>query len=256
MIFDSHAHYDDEAFSEDRDLLLSAMGEQQISYIVNVGANIASSKTTLELADQYPNLYAAIGIHPQEAASCSEDAMRWLKDNSSHDKVRAIGEIGLDYYWGEPDKEVQQDCFVGQLDLAKAVKLPIIIHSRDAAQDTLRILKENKTADLDAVIHCYSYSRETASEFLAMGCYFGIGGVITFANAKKLKEAVAFLPMDKILIETDCPYLAPVPNRGKRNSSLNLPFVAREIASLKGISEEQVMEITLMNAKRFYNISE
>lgn len=167
------------------------------------------------------------------------------------EKVVAIGEIGLDYYWPEPDREIQKKWFIRQMELAQEVNLPVIIHSRDAAQDTVEILKQFPA---NGVIHCYSYTKESAKEFLKMGYYFGIGGVLTFKNAKKLKEAVMEIPMDRILLETDSPYLAPEPNRGKRNSSLNIPYVVKELAQLKGITEEEVINITTENTKRLFHL--
>lgn len=254
MIFDTHAHYDDEAFDEDREELLAGLFNHGIEAVTNVGASMKSSKSTLELAEKYPHIYGAIGVHPNETAELDEDSMNWLKDQSSHEKVVAIGEIGLDYYWDEPDREIQKKWFIRQLDLAKQVKLPVIIHSRDAAKDTLDIMKAEGGKDLGGVIHCFSYGKEIAREYLNMGYYLGIGGVVTFKNAKKLKEVVEYMPMEQLVLETDCPYLAPSPNRGKRNSSLNLPYVVREISAIKGISEEEVIEITSCNAKKLYRL--
>ena len=217
MIFDTHAHYDDEAFDEDREELLWKMKEQGVEFIVNVGASIASTKKTIELVQRYPFLYGAVGIHPSETEELKEEDMLWLKKASVQKDIVAIGEIGLDYYWPEPDREIQKKWFIRQLALASEVKLPVIIHSRDAAEDTLEILKEWDKDKTGGVIHCFSYSKEIAREYLSMGYYFGIGGVLTFKNARKLVEAVEIIPMEKILLETDCPYLAPEPYRGKRN---------------------------------------
>jgi TatD DNase family protein len=253
-IIDSHAHYDDEDFDEDRDALLGSMEEHGIKKIINVGASMESSKSTLALSQKYPFIYAAIGVHPSETADLSESDMEWLEKNAALEKVVAIGEIGLDYYWDEPDKEVQKKWFLRQLALAGKVKKPVIIHSREAAFDTLTLMKEAGAADIPGVIHCYSYSKETAREFLEMGYYFGIGGVLTFKNAKKLKEAASYIPMDRILLETDCPYLSPEPNRGKRNSSLNIPYVITQLAQIKGISEEEVMHIATENTERLFSL--
>lgn len=254
MIFDTHAHYDDEAFDEDREELLSGLFNHGIEAVTNVGASIKSSKSTLALAEKYPHVYGAIGVHPNETAELDEDSINWLKSQSSHEKIVAIGEIGLDYYWDEPERETQKIWFIRQLDLAKQVKLPVIIHSRDAAKDTLDIMKAEGGRDTGGVIHCFSYGKEIAREYLNMGYYLGIGGVITFKNAKKLKEVVEYMPMEQLVLETDCPYLAPSPNRGKRNSSLNLPYVVQEISAIKGISEEEVIEITSRNAKKLYRL--
>lgn len=254
MIFDTHAHYDDEAFDEDREELLWKMKEQGVEFIVNVGASIASTKKTIELVQCYPFLYGAVGIHPSETEELKEEDMLWLKKASVQKDIVAIGEIGLDYYWPEPDREIQKKWFIRQLALASEVKLPVIIHSRDAAEDTLEILKEWDKDKTGGVIHCFSYSKEIAREYLSMGYYFGIGGVLTFKNARKLVEAVEIIPMEKILLETDCPYLAPEPYRGKRNQSGYIDFVAEKLAKLKGITKEEVLRITSDNAKNFYHL--
>ena len=254
MIFDTHAHYDDEAFDEDREELLWKMKEQGVEFIVNVGASIASTKKTIELVQRYPFLYGTVGIHPSETEELKEEDMLWLKKASVQKDIVAIGEIGLDYYWPEPDREIQKKWFIRQLALASEVKLPVIIHSRDAAEDTLEILKEWDKDKTGGVIHCFSYSKEIAREYLSMGYYFGIGGVLTFKNARKLVEAVEIIPMEKILLETDCPYLAPEPYRGKRNQSGYIDFVAEKLAKLKGITKEEVLRITSDNAKNFYHL--
>lgn len=254
MIFDTHAHYDDEAFAEDRKELFDQMREAGVDYVVNIGANMASSKETVALVEKYPFLYGAVGVHPSDSQEINDKTLKELKELAIHDKIVAIGEIGLDYYWPEPDREIQKPALEAQIALAKEVSLPIVIHSRDAAKDTADILAATKAGDCGGVIHCFSYGKEMAREFLNMGFYIGVGGVVTFKNAKKLKEAVAYIPMDRILLETDCPYLAPTPYRGKRNSSLYLPYVAEEIAQIKGISYEEVLAITTANAKRMYKI--
>ncbi len=256
MIFDTHAHYDDEPFDEDRDELLSNMESNGVDYIVNVGASIDSTKRTLELIERYPFVYGAIGVHPSETEQLTEADMLWLKKEAKNKKVVAIGEIGLDYYWPEPDKEIQKKWFVRQLELASEIQLPVIIHSRDAAADTMQMLKNWDKDKTVGVIHCYSYAREQAEEYLSMGYYIGIGGVLTFKNAKKLVEAVQVIPMERILLETDCPYLAPDPYRGKRNNSAYINYVADKLAEIKGISKNEVLEITSDNAKKFYRISD
>lgn len=253
-MIDSHAHYDDKAFDEDREKLLSSVFESGIRKVINVGASMTSCKETIKLAETYEQIYAAIGVHPSDTAELTEEDINWLKEKSSLKKVVAIGEIGLDYYWDEPDREIQQKWFQRQLMLAKEVSLPVIIHSRDAAADTISMMKECKADEIPGVIHCYSYTKESAREFLEMGYYFGIGGVLTFKNAKKLKEAVAYIPMDRILLETDCPYLAPEPNRGKRNSSLYIPNIVAVMAQIKGISEEEVIRITSENTEQLFHI--
>ncbi len=254
MIFDTHAHYDDEAFDEDREELLSSLKEHGIEAVTNIGANLKSSRTTLELVERYPFVYGAIGVHPNEVEELDEEGIAWLKENASKPGVVAIGEIGLDYYWDEPERKIQQKWFVRQLELAKEVDLPVVIHSRDAAKDTLDIMKSMYHGDLSGVIHCFSYTKEMAREYLNMGFYLGIGGVVTFKNAKKLKEVVEYMPLEQLALETDCPYLAPVPNRGKRNSSLNLPYVVEEIAALKNTTPEKVIEVTNQNAKKMYRL--
>lgn len=255
MIIDSHAHYDDEAFDIDRETLLKSMSDNGIETIVNVGANIKGSKASVALSEAYPFIYAAIGVHPSDVDELNEEKMTWLRDMSKHDKVVAIGEIGLDYHYEDTDKELQKKWFLNQMQLAKEVKKPIIIHSRDAARDTITLMKEAKAEEIPGVVHCYSYTKESAREYLQMGYYFGIGGVLTFKNAKKLKEAVAYIPLDRILLETDSPYLAPEPFRGKRNSSLYLPYVVNEMASIKGVSEEEIIRITTENTKQLFGIS-
>lgn len=254
MIFDTHAHYDDEAFDKDRNELLAGMQSQGVDFIVNVGASMDSTKKTLQLAEKFPFIYAAIGVHPSETKELSEKDMQWIKSKAFCEKVAAIGEIGLDYYWPEPDKVIQKKWFERQLQIAGEVKLPVIIHSRDAAKDTYEILKEWRQNLTRIVIHCFSYSKEMAKEYLNMDCYFGIGGVLTFKNAKKLIEAVESIPMNRILLETDCPYLAPEPYRGKRNQSDYIDFVAQKLSQIKRISKEEVLEQTMQNAKEFYEI--
>lgn len=255
MVFDSHAHYDDEQFDEDREELLSNLSKNGVEYIVNVGAGIESTKKTIELSERYHNVYGAVGVHPTDAAELDNEKLEWLKSLSRHKKVVAIGEIGLDYYWDEPDRKIQKKWFLRQMELAKEMKLPMIIHSRDAAKDTLDMMIAADAKQVGGVVHCFSYSVEMAKEYLSLGFYIGVGGVITFNNAKKLKEVVEYVPLECILLETDCPYLAPVPNRGKRNSSLNLPYVAKEIATIKGIEYEKVVEVTALNAKKLYRIN-
>ncbi len=254
MIFDTHAHYDDEAFAEDREEIFDRMKEAGVDFVVNIGANMASSKETAAMCERYPFMYGAVGVHPSDSVEINDDTLKELKELASRDKIVAIGEIGLDYYWPEPSREVQKPALEAQIALAKEVNLPIVIHSRDAAKDTQDMLSSLHAGDCGGVIHCFSYGKEMAREFLNMGFYIGVGGVVTFKNAKKLKEAVEYIPMDRILLETDCPYLAPTPYRGKRNSSLYLPYVAEEIGRIKNISYEEVLRITMENAKKMYRI--
>lgn len=254
MIIESHAHYDDDAFAEDRELLLKSFPENGIEKVINVSSSLSSVKQTLALTEQYTFFYAAVGIHPSETGELNEENFAWLREQYDHEKVVAAGEIGLDYYWKEPEQGIQKIWFERQLTLAKEVKLPVIIHSREAARDTLDMMKALHAEETGGVIHCFSYTKEMAREFLNLNYHFGIGGVVTFSNARKLKEAVAYIPMGKILLETDSPYLAPQPNRGKRNSSLNLSFIAEEIAAVKGISYEEVIEVSRQNTKKLFGI--
>lgn len=254
MIFETHAHYDDDQFDADRDTLLSGMKEAGIYPIINVGASIDSTKTTLELAEKYDFVYAAVGVHPSEISDLNDETFAWLKKQVNHPKTVAVGEIGLDYYWDkEPEvQEKQRHWFGCQLELARENDLPVIIHSRDAGADTLQVMKDHHAEEIPGVIHCYSYSKEMAMEFIKMGYYIGIGGVVTFKNARKLVETVEAIPIERILLETDCPYMAPEPFRGKRNSSLYLSYVVEKIAQIKGLSKEDVERITEENARRLF----
>lgn len=253
MIFESHAHYDSGKFAEDREELLLSMQENGIGTILNVGATWKSVKTVMELAEQYPFVYAALGLHPDEVGDLNEERFAILKEECQKEKVVAIGEIGLDYYWDHESHELQKKWFLRQLELAKELELPVIIHSRDAAEDTMKMMKEH-AAGLRGVIHCFSYSKEMAEEYVKMGFYIGVGGVVTFKNGKKLKEVVEAIPLERILLETDCPYLAPEPYRGKRNSSLYLPQIAQAIADIKGVTYEEVVAQTEQNAKLLFGV--
>ena len=254
MIFDTHAHYDDDAFDEDREELLGSMQANGVGKIVNIGASLNSCKQTIELMQKYDFVYGAIGVHPNEVKELSEESFAQLKEWCKSEKCVAVGEIGLDYYYDEPTPEIQKKWFIRQLNLAREIFKPVVIHSRDAAKDTIDIMKEQHAEEIGGVVHCFSYTKETAKIMLDMGFYIGIGGVLTFKNGVKLKEAADFIPMDRIVLETDCPYLAPVPFRGKRNSSLYLPYVVSTLAEIKGISEEEVRRITWENAHRMYRI--
>ena len=254
MIFDTHTHYDDEAFDKDREELLNSLTENGIEAVVNIGADIKSTKTTLELTERYHFIYGTAGVHPSSTAELNEENFAWLKTAAREPQIVAVGEIGLDYYWDEPAHDIQKKWFERQLKLAREVNLPVSIHSRDAAKDTLEIMKAHKAEEIGGVIHCFSYGTEMAKEYLNMGFFIGIGGVLTFKNAKKLKEVVAYSPIEQLVLETDCPYMAPEPYRGKRNSSLNLTYVAEAMAEIKGLTKDQVIEITNMNAKRLYRL--
>ena len=254
MIFDTHAHYNDEAFDEDRQALIESLPQNGIALAMNVGASLKSTSDSVRLAEQYGYIYASAGVHPSDTGELNEENFAWLKTQTGHNKVVAVGEIGLDYYWDEPERNIQKLWFERQIELAREVGLPMIIHSRDAAKDTLDMMKSLHAEEIGGVIHCFSYGIEMAREFLNMGFYLGIGGVLTFKNAKKLKEVAEYAPLDQIVLETDCPYMAPVPNRGKRNSSLNLPYVAEELARIKGVSREQAEEITFESGLQLYRI--
>ena len=253
MIFDTHAHYDDRQFEEDREELLGSMREQGVGMIVDAGSDIASWDKIGQLTEQYPFIYGAIGVHPDEVGELDEEKMQRMEKLLSGEKMVAVGEIGLDYYWDKEKRDLQKKWFIRQLELARQLDLPVIIHSREAAADTMEIMKQHAKG-LDGVIHCFSYSLEQAKEYVKMGFYLGIGGVVTFKNAKKLKEVVQEIPLEALVLETDSPYLAPVPHRGKRNNSQNLVYVAEEIAALKGVSYEEVVRQTTENAKKLYRL--
>ena len=253
MIFDTHAHYDDAQFDEDRDELLNCMREQGVGVIVNVSAAYDSCEKVVDMVQKYPFMYAAVGIHPDEVGSLTEERFARMEELFQRDKVVAVGEIGLDYYWDNESHDLQKQWFIRQLDLARRRSLPVLIHSREAAADTMEIMKEH-AAGLKGIIHCYSYSREMAREYVKMGFYIGVGGVVTFKNARKLKETVEEIPLTAIVLETDCPYLAPVPFRGKRNQSGYIRYVAEEIAEIKGVSFEEVVARTRENAREIYGV--
>ncbi len=252
MIFESHAHYDDEAFDGDRESLLDAMEQNRIGTIINVSASPAGMESTLQLTQKYPFIWGAVGVHPDEVGSMDEGTIERMRELCRLEKIVAIGEIGLDYYWDKENHCLQKEWFVRQMDVAREMNKPIIVHSREAAADTLQVMKDAHAGEIGGVIHCFSYAKEMAREYLNMGFYIGIGGVVTFKNAKKLKEVAEYTPLESILVETDSPYLAPVPNRGKRNSSLNLPYIIEEIAEIKRVSPEEVERITERNARRLF----
>ena len=266
MIFETHAHYDDQRYTEDREALLASLPAKGIGRIINVGASVETTKAALQLAGAHTYIYAAVGVHPSEVGGLNEESFAWLSAQTENPKVAAVGEIGLDYYWEKEEevRECQRYWFRRQLELAAGAGLPVIIHSRDAAEDTMRILREagvwetgveRNTVEGGAVcgvIHCYSYSPEMAEEFVRMGYAIGVGGVVTFKNAKKLKETVQRIPLQRLLLETDCPYMAPEPHRGERNDSSYLPYVAEKVAELKGISREEVERVTWENAAALF----
>lgn len=254
MIFETHAHYEDEAFDEDRREILESLPKNNIEYIVNISSVIKTVEKSINLADNYDFIYASVGIHPEEAMLMNEERLMWLKEKANHPKVLAIGEIGLDYYWDTPDKDTQKTWFTRQIEMAREIEKPLVIHSRDAANDTFNLMKESNAHELGGVLHCFSYGVEQARQYLNKGFYLGIGGVVTFKNGRKLKEVVAYSPLEQLVLETDCPYLSPVPFRGKRNSSLYLPYIAQEIANIKNIDYDTVVRVTNENAKRLYRM--
>jgi len=257
MIFDTHAHYDDEAFDEDRDTVLTSLQEKGVGTVVNICASPASLKRIRELTETYSFVYGAAGIHPDHAGELTEEMFQEISHLADEDKIVAIGEIGLDYYWDTAPHEVQRQWFLRQLDLAIEKDLPVVIHSREATQETLEIMRETykqSGGKLRGVIHCFSGSAEIAKEYTDMGFYIGVGGVVTFKNGKRLKEVVETMPLDKLVIETDCPYLAPVPYRGKRNDSTLLKLVIDEIANLRDMTTEEVEALTEKNARMLYRL--
>lgn len=254
MIFDTHAHYDSSQFDEDREELLNSMREQGVGTIVNVSASYESCFKVPEMVQKYPFMYAAVGVHPDEVGDLNEENFARIKEQFGKEKVIAVGEIGLDYYWDNESHDLQKKWFVRQLELARELELPVLIHSREAAADTMEIMKAHGRG-LGGVIHCYSYSREMAREYVKMGYYIGVGGVVTFKNGRKLKETVVEIPLASIVLETDCPYLAPVPFRGKRNNSAYIQYVAEEIAAIKGVGAEEVIRQTEENARKMYGLA-
>ena len=255
MIFDTHTHYDDEQFDTDREELLLSLNEQGVGAVANMGATMQGAKDSVALAKKYPFVYAAVGIHPDHAKDLNEEEFEVLRELAKKEKVVAIGETGLDYYWDSTERDVQKLWFKRQMELALELDLPVVIHSREAAADTLEMIKETYEQSggrLRGVIHCYSYGTEHAKEYLKMGFFLGIGGVATFKNGRKLKEVIEAVPLDKIVLETDCPYLAPEPFRGKRNHSGLLSYVVTAIADIKGVSAEEVRQVTWDNAMRLY----
>ncbi|MDE7043811.1 MAG: TatD family hydrolase [Acetatifactor sp.] len=253
-IFDTHAHNDNEAFDEDREEMLRALPTEGIAKVVNIGASFSTCKTTRALAEQYDYIYCALGIHPGDTAELTEESFDWLRQQCQYEKCVAVGEIGLDYYWDKSERSIQKKWFLRQLNLARECGKPVVIHSRDAAKDTVDIMTAEKCGEIGGVIHCFSYTKETAKIFLDMGFYIGIGGVLTFKNAKKLVEVAEYVPMESIVLETDCPYLAPAPYRGRRNCSILIPYIVEVLAQIKGITEEEVRQITWRNAHELYRL--
>lgn len=263
MIIDTHAHYDDEVYDKDRDKVLEESLAAGVGMIVNSTAEIGSVPVIMQMTRDYDFIRATVGIHPHYASDIRDEHIEELKQAVTEDRnaagpaqILAIGEIGLDYHYPDMDKAAQKKWFEAQIALAKELSLPIVVHSRDAAADTLDILRSTDAGANGGDMHCYSYSKETARELLDLNFCFGIGGVLTFKNAKKLKEVVDYVPLENLLLETDAPYLTPEPDRGKRNSSAYLPRVVTEIARIKGVSEEKVIEVTEANTRRLFRIED
>lgn len=254
-MIDSHVHLDDPAFDEDRDSLIKSLTENGIELVVNNSSDLASSERSVELADKYENIYAAIGVHPHEADSYNDEVEKRLIELSKNKKVRAIGEIGLDYYYDNSPRDVQKEVFKKQIELAARLGKNIVIHSRDAAKDTLDIIKEaHEKYDFTALIHCFSQSVEMMEEYMKMGDYIALGGAVTFKNSKTPKEVAKVVPLDRLLLETDCPYMTPVPYRGKRNEPKLVRFTCQYIADLRQMDETEVERICAENTKRFFGI--
>ncbi len=253
MIFDTHAHYDDKAFDEDREELLSSMPLKGVGLILDPGCDVISSKTALALAERYPFVYAAVGIHPEELGDDPHGALEEIRQLAAHEKCRAIGEIGLDYYWDVSRKKEQKEIFAAQLALACELDLPVIVHDREAHGDCLEIVSRFPAAR--GVFHCFSGSAETAEELLQRGWYLGFDGPVTYKNARKALEVLAITPLERLLVETDSPYMSPVPMRGKRNDSSNLVYIINKIAEVKGLAPKEIERITFENGKRLFRIS-
>lgn len=250
-IFDTHSHYDDEKFNPDREMLLSTLQSQGVSDVVSCGCDIETTQFNFDLAQAYDFMYFAAGFHPECLEGASLKDLELIKKFAQNKKCVAIGEIGLDYHWMSSTKEVQKEFFTAQIELAADLDLPVIVHDREAHGDTLDILKATKPK---GVVHCFSGSKEMAREIIKLGMYIGMNGVITFNNARKSLEVVKEIPLDRLVLETDCPYLAPVPHRGKRNDSSFIPFVAEKIASLLERDVQELLNITNENAKKLYNL--
>ncbi|MGG4497523.1 TatD family hydrolase [Brevibacillus reuszeri] len=255
MLFETHAHLNAKEFDEDREEVIARARENGVSTIVNIGFNAETIPTCMEMAEAHDFIYAVIGWHPQDAKDMTDEHLEWIEELSRHPKVVGLGEMGLDYYWDTSPKDVQAEVFRKQIRLARKLDMPIIIHNRDAHQDVLTILKEEKAADVGGIMHCFSGSWETAKLALDMNFYISFGGPLTFKNAKQPKEVAAKVPLGKLLIETDCPYLTPHPFRGKRNESGYVRYVCEEMANIRGLSYEEMAQITSDNAKRLFRLS-
>lgn len=279
-IFDTHAHLCDAAFDDDREAIIADLGAHGVGAFTEIGFDLPSSRAALALAERYPQVYAAVGFHPDHSDHLRDEDVETLRQMVEHDKkIVAIGEIGLDYHYtregliraataagkepdpeslatADPEPEIQKACFRRMLQLARELGLPINVHSREAAQDTYDLIVEERGYENSGIIHCFGYPVEMAERFVKLGLYVGVGGVVTFKNSRKLKEVVERIPIECIVLETDCPYMAPVPKRGTRNDPRNLPYVVEEIAALRQMDPAEVIRITTENAKRVYRIEE
>ncbi len=254
MLFDTHAHYTDERFRDDVDEILSSMPENNVGLIMNSCSDIPEIDGILALCEKYPFIYASIGVHPHEAEHMTEKDLDILREYAKNPKVKAIGEIGLDYYYDFSPRDVQKQWFARQVELAKELMLPVIIHDRDAHKDCMDILREHNVRECGGVFHCYAGSVEMAREILDWGMYIAFGGSLTFKKSVKPKEVAKYVPLDRIVIETDSPYLTPEPHRGKRNSSLYVHYVAEKLAEIKGLSIEEIENATWVNGKKLFGI--
>lgn len=255
MLFDTHVHLNDDQFKEDIEEVIKRAQEAGVSSMVVVGFDRATITRAMELIEEYAFIYAAIGWHPVDAIDMQDEDLAWIEELSSHPKVVAIGEMGLDYHWDKSPRDIQKEVFRKQIRLAKKVKLPIVIHNREATADIVDILKEEHAEEVGGIMHCFSGSPEVAKECLNMNFYISLGGPVTFKNAKKPKEVAVEVPLDKLLIETDCPYLAPHPYRGKRNEPAYVKLVAEQIAELKGLTFDEVAAATTENARKLFGIN-
>lgn len=252
MFFDTHAHLNDERFDDDREELISSFKANDISYVCEIGYDIESSKKAYELSQSHDFIYCAVGVHPHDTENLTDGDLDEIKKLLMCDKVKALGEIGLDYYYDNSPRDIQKKWFIKQLELAQEMKCPISVHTRDAMEDTINILKKHGNGD--GIIHCYSGSKESAKILLDMGYYISFAGPVTFKNANSILDVIRYVPCDRMLIETDSPYLAPVPFRGKRNCPIYVKEVAKTISEIRGADIEEIADITLNNAKKVYRI--
>ncbi|MEK4019295.1 TatD family hydrolase [Bacillus sp. FSL K6-3176] len=255
MLFDTHAHLNAEQYNEDLEQVIERAKSEKVEKVVVVGFDRPTITRAMELIEAYDFIYAAIGWHPVDAIDMTDEDLAWIKELSQHEKVVAIGEMGLDYYWDKSPKDVQKEVFRRQIALAKEVNLPIIIHNRDATEDVVTILKEEGAAEVGGIMHCFTGSLEIAKACMEMNFYISFGGPVTFKNAKKPKEVVKDIPSDRLLIETDCPYLTPAPFRGKRNEPSYVKYIAEQIAELREMSFEELAALTTENAKKVFRIN-